>query len=377
MSLSPTSPNMKEVSMASKKRDHITYNKSLKRYQARYMVTLPNGVRKRQAVYGKTESEAREKYNKAVAESIIGNPIQTSNITLEQYLTQWVESAKKIRESTRSGYKSEIRKFIVPNIGKVRLSQLTTYHIQSMMNKVQREGASVRTTYILRNILSKALKLAEAQSLVKRDIIKYVELDTYRPKERVVWSEEEGQVFLEAIRGHKYQLFFALYMTYGLRRGEAIPLTWGDIDFSDKTIQIDKQYTYHGEKLVLSLPKTDKSIRVLPLLPHIEDILVGIKERQEPSKDSLIVSTNGELVKPSSIEYEFKRLIKQNHLTNVALHSLRHFVATQLKNANVTIKDAQEILGHSSPLTTMQFYQHSDMASKREALAKYAEKMQF
>ena len=103
--------------MASKKRDHISYHKASERYIARYMVTLPNGIRKRQAVYGKTKEEVKEKYNKAVAEAIVGNPVQTSTLTVEQYLTNWVETVKKIRESTRSGYRSEIRKFIIPNIG--------------------------------------------------------------------------------------------------------------------------------------------------------------------------------------------------------------------------------------------------------------------
>lgn len=363
--------------MASKKRDHISYHKASKLYMARYMITMPDGTRRRQCVYSRTKKGAKEKYDKAVAEAIMGDPIRTSNLTVEQYLNHWIESAKKIRESTRSGYRGEIRKFINPNIGKIKLSRLTTMHIQNMVNKVQEEGASVRTTYILRNILSKALKLAEAQNLVKRDIVKYVELDTYRPKEQIVWSEEEGQTFLEAIKGHKYQLFFTLYMTYGLRRGEAIPITWGDIDFENKTICINKQYTYHGRQLVVVPPKTNKSVRILPLLPHIETILLNIKGEQEPPGDSLIISVDGELVKPSSIEYEFERITKQNHLTKVVLHSLRHFVATQLKNANVTIKDVQEILGHSSPLTTMQFYQHSNIESKSKALKKYAEKMHF
>lgn len=363
--------------MASKKRDHISYHKASKRYIARYMVTLPNGNRKRQAVYGKTIEEVKEKYNKAVAEAIVGNPIQTSTITVERYLCDWVESVKKIRESTRSGYRGEIRKYIVPNIGKVKLSCLTTTHIQRMIDKVQREGASVRTTYILRNILSKALKPAEAQNLVKRDIVKYVELDSYAPKEREVWSEEEGQIFLDAIKGHKYQLFFMLYMTYGLRRGEAIPLTWGDIDFENKTICINKQYTYHGDNLVICPTKTKKSVRILPLLPHVEAVLMNIKGEQEPPEDSLIISVGDKPIKPTSIQYEFERLIEQNHLTKVVLHSLRHFVATQLKNANVTIKDAQEILGHSSPLTTIKFYQHSNIESKSKALAKYAQKMHF
>lgn len=363
--------------MASKKRDHITYDKTSNRYQARYMVTLVDGTRKRQAVYGKTYEEVKEKYDRILAENILGTPLQTSNTNLEQYLTMWVESAKKIRGNTREGYKGEIRKHIIPNIGKVKLSCLTTQKVQNMINKVQREGASVRTTQIIKSILSKALKPAEAQGLVKRGIIYYVELDTYHPKEREVWTEEEGKAFLEAIKNHKYRLFFLMYMTYGLRRGEPIPLTWEDIDFDQKTISINKQYTYQGRKLVICPPKTDKSIRTLPLLPHIEEELLKIKGSSNPPASSLIVANSEGLVKPSSINYEFEKIIKQNNLSPVVLHSLRHFVATMLGNYKAAPKDAQMILGHSTPLVTMQFYQHSNTESKRKALSVYAEEMQF
>lgn len=363
--------------MASKKRDHITFNKALNRFQGRYMVTLPNGTRKRQAVYGKTLEEAREKYTLAVAKAVMGVPIQTTTITVGQYLTDWIETVGRIRESTRDGYRGEIRKYIIPHLGGVKLSCLTSQQVQQMMNRVRQNGASVRTTQILRNILSKALRPAESQGLVKRDLMRYVELDVYKPKERAVWSEEEGKAFLEAAKNHEYYLFFLMYMTYGLRRGEPIPLTWDDIDFEAKTIRIDKQYTYHGRRLVICPPKTNESIRVLPLLPHVEKALLEIKEKAFSPTTALIISINGEPVKPSSIDYEFKRITKGAGLPSVVLHSLRHFVATMLKESEVTIKDAQMILGHASPLTTMQFYQHSSTESKRVALTKYAEKMQF
>lgn len=363
--------------MSSKKRDHIYKNKALNCFQARYTVTLVDGTRKRQAVYGKTYEEAKAKYQQAILDAANGTPVQTSRTTLEQYLARWVETAKKIGENTREHYRGEIRKYIAPNIGKVKLSCLTTQKVQDMINKVQKEGASVRTTQILKNILSKALRSAEAQGLVKQNIIRNVELDTYRPKEREVWNEAEGKDFLKAIKGHKYYLFFLMYMTYGLRRGEIIPLTWQDVDFEEKTIIINKQYTYQGKELAICPPKTEKSVRVLPMLPHIEAALLEARKMSNSPASSLIVSNNGELVKPSSVNYEFEKIIKQNNLKPVVLHSLRHFVATMLSHYNVPLKDAQMILGHSSPFVTMQFYQHSDAESKREALSTYIKKMQF
>ena len=85
----------------------------------------------------------------------------------------------------------------------------------------------------------------------------------------------------------------------------------------------------------------------------------------------------GSPIKPSSVDYEFKKIKKQNNLPDVTLHSLRHYVATAFKDLDVSIKDAQKILGHSSPLTTMEHYQHSSTESKKAALEKYAQKMRF
>ena len=364
--------------MSSKKFKNVSYLKPAGLYQARYMITLPNGIRKRQAVYGKTPEEAQEKRNKALAKAIMGNPLKTSNLTVGEYLNTWVGTRKRIRESTRAGYAGEIRKYINPNIGKIKLSSLSGEQVQYMLDKIVNEGASLRTAHIVKTILSKALKKAVSRNMAMPGIMKDIELDAYEPKERVVWSEEEGRAFLEATKGHKYYFLFLLYMTYGLRRGEAIPLTWDDIDLDNKTIRVNKQYTYHGRELVICPPKTKKSTRYLPILPPIEIELRNLMESQNlAGSNKLLVSNDGELVKPSSIEYEFKKIVKKHNLPEVVLHSQRHFVATMLKEAGVTVKEAQEILGHSSPVTTMQFYQHSNMESKTKALAKYAEKMQF
>lgn len=364
--------------MASNKRDHITYHKATGLYQARYMVTFPDGTRKRQAVYGRTKEEAREKYNQAVAEGIIGTPLKTNTITVEQYLESWLALKRNIRESTRYKYGGEIRKYIVPRIGKMRLSCLTNQHIQRMLDDVYNAGASTRTVQILRNILSGALKVAKSQNLVRHEVMEYIEIRSYDPKPREIWTEQEMQVFLRAIVGHKYQLLFLLYTTYGLRRGEALSLTWGDVDWKHKVIYINKQYTYCGKKLAICDTKTKKSVRDLPLLPHIENALLALKGNREPSPDSLLVSDdNGGPIKPSSVSYEFNKIVKETGLPRVVLHSQRHFVATTLKDAGVTATEAQEILGHSSSATTLQFYTHSSMQNKEDALLKYAEKMQF
>ena len=343
-------------------------------YYARYFVTFPNGTRKRQYVYGKTKAEVKEKYDKEVANAILGNPLNKNNATVAEYLNQWIETAHGIKESTRAGYKGEIRKYINPYLGKIRLSSLTHVDIQRMVDDMLSKGVNVRTTHICRNILSKALRGAESRNMVKPNIMRYVELEQYVPKVRAIWSEEEAKKFATLAKDNKYYLFFMLYMTYGLRRGEAIPLRWSDI--RNDTIYIHEQYTLVGDKPTLCSLKTANSERSLPLTPNIESILNELAKSPHADSD-IIVSDNGKYVNPRSIDWEFKKLSRDLELPKVTLHSLRHFAATGLKNAGATIKDAQMILGHSSPETTIKFYQHSSLDDKRRALQKYAEIMEF
>ncbi len=203
--------------------------------------------------------------------------------------------------------------------------------------------------------------------------MKYVELGPYRPKERVIWKEEGARSFTDIIKGNRYQLPFLLCVTYGLRRGEAMAIKWSDIDLDNMVIHIQRQYTIVNGKPQVCELKTPQSLRDLPLLPHIEQLI----KATEQLGDYLLTETDGQPINPRSLDYEFKRIIREYNLPRVTLHSLRHFAATSLKNAGVTIKEAQEILGHSTPLTTMQYYQQSSIDDKRAALAKYAENMSF
>lgn len=339
-----------------------------------YYVTLADGTRKRQFVYGLTCEEVREKYARAVTDAYNGRPVIRSKITLEQFLNKWIIDARKIRESTRANYWGEINKHIIPKIGSIRLANLKTSNIQNMMDTLINEGVSPRTTCILKNILSKALKQAEMENLVRPNILKYVELETYRPKKRVIWHRDDAKKFSEAIRENKYYFFFLMYITYGLRRGEAIAIKWSDIDFEKGVIHIQRQYTLVGGKPEVCDLKTSNSVRDLPILPHIEKLL---KEMRSEEADGYVLVDDEEPINPVSVNYEFDKIIKDSNLPKVTLHSLRHFAATSLKNAGVTIKEAQEILGHSTPLTTMQYYQHSSIEDKRNALTKYAENMSF
>lgn len=370
---------MEKTTMAN--RNGVTYHKATDRYIGRRMVSHLDGTRTRVTVYGKTAQETKEKLDRKIAETLKENPLNKRDLTIEQYLNQWLPTAKKIRESTRNKYGGVINKYIVPKIGQEKLCRLTTDKLQKMFDDITMEGEEsgrpqvTRTCQILKAILSKALRDAERRGLARNNLIVNVELKEYIPKETTIWKPDEVIRFMELAKQDEYYFFFAMLITYGVRRGEALGLRWGDIDFEGKTIYIRQQYTSDGKGgWQICPPKTKKSIRSLPLLPEIEAILVNLlREKPNQSLDAPILSRDGKYINPNSLEHHFRKLKRQSGVSNVKLHSLRHFVATGFKRAGISPKDAQSVLGHSTVAITENIYQHCDNNDQAEAMFQYRE----
>lgn len=360
-------------------RDGITYHKATNRYIGRRVVQQLDGTRKQICVYGKTAQETKAKLDRKIAEVLKENPLNKRDLTVEQYLRHWLPMAKGIRESTRNKYEGIINKHILPKISQEKLYRLTTDKLQKMFDNITKEGEEAgkpqitRTCQIIKAILSKSLRNAERQNLVKPNLIANVELKEYIPKETTIWKPDEALRFMELAKQDEYYFFFAMFITYGVRRGEALGLRWGDIDFESKTIYIRQQYTSDGKGgWYICSPKTKKSIRSLPLLPNIEEILVGLL-RKNPNQDpnAPVLFRNGEYINPNSLEHHFRKLKRQSGVSNVKLHSLRHFVATGFKRAGIAPKDAQTVLGHSTVAITENIYQHCDENDQAMALQQY------
>lgn len=358
-------------------RDGISKHKASDLYIGRRTVTLLDGSKKRVAVYGKTYNEAKSKLDEKIAEAKRDNPVNKSHMTVEQYLRQWLPLAKGIRESTRNKYGGELRKYVFPNIGNIRLCNLSVDRLQAMFDKITREGEEVgrpqitRTCQIIKAILSKAFKDAKRRKLIGTNLATDIELKDYSPKETAIWKADEAKKFMELAKEDNYYFFFAMYITYGVRRGEAIALRWEDVDFEEGLIHIRQQYTSDGKNgWHIIAPKTKMSIRTLAMTSEIKDILRKLSNSTE-SHTGPIISCNGNYINPRSVNWHFKKLKKASGITDVKLHSLRHFAATGFKRAKVSPKDAQVILGHSTVAITENIYQHCEDCDNLEAMEQY------
>ena len=192
-----------------------------------------------------------------------------------------------------------------------------------------------------------------------------------RPK-----TKELKELF-DSIKDDPLELVIHITAFYGLRRSEVLGLKWSAIDFENKMININHKVVRAG-KIILgkNKMKNKTSNRTLPLIPHIEEILIKAKAQQEQNKklfgntynkkylDYVCVDPMGKLLRPDYITQHFRRIQNNHNLKQIRFHDLRHSCASLMLANNVPMKQIQEWLGHSTFQTTADIYSHLEYSSK-------------
>jgi len=129
-------------------------------------------------------------------------------------------------------------------------------------------------------VLRAALANAVAEELLPRNVAAIVRLPNPRKPQRQWWSVEEARTFLESARRDHDPLYeaYVLILVLGLRRGEALGLTWKDVNFDAAEVHIRWQLQRAGHQIRHRETKTPGSAAVLPL-PNI--CLTALKLRAE------------------------------------------------------------------------------------------------
>ncbi|MFD3425285.1 tyrosine-type recombinase/integrase [Nocardia fluminea] len=375
---------------------------------AAYLGTVSGKIR-RIRVYAKTRKEAHAKLTVRLADAERGVPIADRTWKISDYIDHWLANHTTLRPATRELYEAAVRNHVKPMIGAHTLDRLTVPVLQQLLDEQRAAGKSTRTVQLIRTILSAALTRAMRDELVTRNVARLVVLEQSDREEIIPWSADEASRFLRFARDHPLYPAFLILMVYGARRGEVLGLRWSDIDWDNGIIRIRQQLQQIGNHLEVGPVKTSAGRRNLPLLPIIRDALTELRERPDRSiqsadpamemidgteidvavlirsgssgktdstrdltadeiTDIVLLGRNGRPLWPRNFVRTFHRLCRLADVRRIKPHHLRHGAATLLKNLGVQPRDAQLILGHAHISTTMQIYQHADLATQQTAL---------
>lgn len=151
-----------------------------------------------------------------------------------------------------------------------------------------------------------------------------------------------------------------------------LALTWNDIDFDERTLSVRKtvsvvsEYEYDkivGKKISETSPKTQKSIRTIPLSSIAIKHLESIKEKNVrflDTNDHIVLSKTGNMPDKKNIRRTMNAMQEAatTSIQNSGLHTCRHTFASILLNNDVDIKVISDIMGHKSVTTTYNIYAH-------------------
>ena len=138
-------------------------------------------------------------------------------------------------------------------------------------------------------------------------------------------TEEEVEVFNEKERrkienyilksNRLNEIGILISMYSGMRIGEICALRWRDIDFENKSIKVTHtvQRIYvnkNDTKIILTSPKTKKSIREIPLAKILYENLRELSKKN--SKEAFILTGREDrLIEPLGYRYTYRRLFKK------------------------------------------------------------------
>ena len=404
-------------------------------WEYRFEAAKIDGKRKHISKSGfRTKKEAEDAGAKALAEyNNAGLKFEPSDMSYADYLDYWFDNYVKVscKYNTQMAYNQIIEQHLKPVLGMYKLRSLTPVLIQEYVNKKFVTGLKKTTLTNIMSVLSGSLRYAVVPARLltssPAEYVKYPKKKTNKKEtNRIILSIDDFNKMLDRFeKGNPFRYALLIGFHTGLRIGEVYGLTWDDIDFDERTLDVNKQAYkrnygvdvrqvmkqkgkreeksawYFGDTKTLSSTRKIKigdtlikELREYKAIQAQNELLYGEyytqifmkKEKDEKGKDiyrlieveksvpvglpqaNLIMrKENGQYSSSDSFKYA-ARVIHYDLGIAFNFHSLRHTHATTLIEGGVSPKAVQARLGHENIETTLQTYVHNTEAMEQTAV---------
>ncbi|AGF26870.1 MULTISPECIES: site-specific integrase [Bacillus amyloliquefaciens group] len=319
------------------------------------------------------------------------------NIRLASYLDKWFEDYKPtVKESS---WKTRHDSLIIlkKHLGAYKLKSVNEKIYRNFLNDIAPQYAKntlIGVHHVIKMVMDQAVK----DSYFRYNPIKEVKIpkttkDTSSKQvdedlaDIKFWEKEEITAYLNAVKrkGRPQDLAMFLLLVYsGLRIGEAVALKWDKIDFEESIIRV--RFTLFQKnglrgKYKMMPPKTQSSIRNVPVPPQVINQLRVLKHVQERIKeekrgnyvdeDFVFADHTGQPEPARNFNYRMATYIKKAGVKKITPHNLRHTYTALMIDAGIDIKEAQKRLGHSSAKTTLDIYSHIMKDKKTASIVQF------
>lgn len=330
--------------------------------------------------------EAQAERDKTVGQLYSGQYVAYEDITVEAFMTHWLEEVKRknLTADSYDAYSNIIYNHIVPFFKDEHVSNIKMTHVQQLYNVKTEFSHSIAR--LVKTVMNTAMKYAKDNNFISYNptvgvsLPKNIEKKGYRTRKIDVAKTltlEQIQLLIEKSKETPIhmQILFAVLM--GLRRGEINGLKYSDVDYINRTLTVKRQLgvlpnsdkndfqakTYTKQEIRL---KTDSSYRTLPIPDYVFEAILQERKKYEKNRnrrkrqfndlDYICCSSYGRPRSKSYHHKHYKKLLQENGLPDIRWHDLRSTFCTLLIKNNYSPKAVSKLMGHAKEIITLDIY---------------------
>jgi len=386
-----------------------------KKFSVIYRVKDDEGKERQTSETFATQKDAEKRKKEIEYKMATGRFEVPKCITLKELIEEYVRiyGHDKWGVSTYAGNLSLINNYIIPTIGKTKLTGINTHFMEKYYKSLLDMSAVKSTRNIdgsgtvteatvneIHKILRSAFRQAVKWELMEKNPAALATVPKAKRKEREIWTADMLMKALDACDNKMLKIAFHLAFTATLRIGELLGLTWDEMDISEEAIADNRAYVIISKQVervsrdavealnskeiiltfpstkknnktvrVLKTPKTESSARKVFIPRTVAGYLAELKSEQDEIKDALgseyqdyklvMATTFGLPIGDSYLRTKMQDIIDELGLPDVVFHSLRHTSVTyKLKLSGGDIKSVQGDSGHAQADMVTEVYGH-------------------
>lgn len=340
------------------------------------------GQRRQITRRGDTKKEAVRRAQLAADE--LSKERQTTKRIVQEVYDEWLNVYKETVKASSVKTRVVAMKPFIDKHGKHFIGKLQINDIQAFLIERRDTGISKHHIAGTRTALNLMFDFAKRNDYIEKSIVK----DTVTPKatkesqsfsksKKKYLEKEEIQDFLKGVKSSGRRNAYSIALTMlstGLRIGEVLALTWGDIDLKKQVLKVDKTlFEKDADEggFEFTPPKTEDSDRVVSFNDDLavtlkkmkaqynKEKLIGIRDDKSQWCDLVFTGIRTQPVRASTIGAVFNKNYKAYDVKDArGTHILRHTHITMLVEAEVDLPVIMERVGHSDINITLEIYAH-------------------
>lgn len=286
---------------------------------------------------------------------------EAAEMTLDQWAARHFDSLTGVTPGTLTTYRRVYARTWAPTLGHLRLSQITRELLARTVNGIDASDKTVKNAW---GVLASMLKVATADGHLARSPAIGVKLPRRTAHQKVEhrylthaeWWQllDDAPVF--------WRPFVWMLAGTGMRWGEAVALSVGDVDLEHATVRINKAEKWdvgdRGQRTI-GPTKTGRSTRTVTLPPEVVEAVRPLVEGRK-SNETLFLAPRGGTVKHRTFYSDVWRgkCVTGIPSPHPRIHDLRHSHVAWLIAEGVPLPVIQARLGHEKITTTIDTYGH-------------------